>query len=123
MLATCPSTNRFSGAVPALLVWANGDMERLADLTAGFCPNADGLDRTLSRELEASNAQEVRRAAHILDGLLSNLGVPQLRVAAATLEEFARTNDLESALSVIDELSATLHHFSTFLAKKPWLRY
>ena len=122
MLATRPLVNQFPGAVPALLVWAKGESERLPDLAASSSAEAASLLHALALAVDARDAQRVRQAACHLHGILGKLGVPQLCTAATTLEYLGRTNDLGPAAPMVEELGAVLNGFCAYLAKKPWLR-
>ncbi len=122
MLATCPRVNRFPGAVPALLTWANGESERLPDFVATACEEATSLLHVLVEGVETGNAPNVRAAARRLHALLGHFGVPQLCTTADTIEDFARMNDLGAAAPLVEELGAVLPGFCAYLAKKPWLR-
>ena len=91
MLGTRPLVHQFPGAVPALLVWAKGESERLPDLAASFSAEAATLLHALALAGDARDAQRVRQAARHLYGILGKLGVPQLCTAATTLEYLGRT--------------------------------
>ncbi len=123
MLTMRTEINRFPGAVPAVLSWAGGDTERLAELVECFCAQTRVLSLSLSRDLKAKDALALRRDARRLYEMLGTYGVPGLRTAAATLEDLGRTNDLGQATALVEELDAALGSFCAYLAQKPWLRY
>ena len=122
MLTKIVSAHKFPGAVPALLTWADGDSEYLADLVASFCAEVPQLVRSLSREAGAGNSQAVCRAAQHLQGKLVHVGVPELGSLAATIEDLGRTRDLGAAAPLVDELEVILDGLCAYLAKKPWIR-
>ncbi len=123
MLASCLAVNRFPGAIPALLAWADGDTERLAEQVAAFCAAARRLVGSLAVAVAADDADTVRRTARDLCAALAHFGVPQLSAAAATLEDLGRCNDLAPAAPLVGELEAMLTRFCAYLMRKPWLRY
>ena len=123
MLATCAANNRFPGAVSALLAWADGDADRLAETVTSFRAQAPGLVRSLERDAISGNPQAVIRAAHSLYGMLSHFGVPQLCTITATIEDCGRARDLGPAAPLIEELEAALGRFCDYLATRPWIRY
>ncbi len=106
-----------------MLVWAQGEPERLPDLVRGFCAEAAVLLDAVTRAVKAKDSQSIRRAAQRLYGMLTKLGVPQLCTLAASLEEIGYTHDLGAAAPIIDDLGAVLTSFFAYLEKKPWLRY
>jgi HPt (histidine-containing phosphotransfer) domain-containing protein len=122
MLASSIGSNKYPGTVPALLTWAEGDTERLAEQVPAVCSDAAALLSTLARSVAKHDVQAVRRTAHRLYLLFRPFGVPQLRATVAAIEDLGMANDLGPAAPLVDDLESMFTGLCAFVEKKPWLR-
>lgn len=121
MLYTRPSQLRFPGAVPALLAWADGDTEGLAERVQAFRADVPRILQSVNGALKGCSAGAVRQLARDLRARLAPFGVPQIQATVGMLEDLANAQDLGPALPLLDELDQMLTSFCSYLAKKPWI--
>ncbi len=123
MISTSIATNRYPGAVPALLAWVDGDTERLGTLVTTFCAEAPSLVRSISRDLETGSHDGLPQKIARLQKCLEPFGVPQLRAAAASLGDLCRLKEWGQLIPLVEEMQSLLNGFCGYLTRKPWLRY
>jgi PAS domain S-box-containing protein len=96
---------------PAALRRTGGDRRLLKELVALYRADAPGTMRQIAKALEDRNAEALRVAAHTLKGSVATVGGASARHAAATLEDFGKTgnlNDADAALAALRTELSTL---------------
>jgi DNA-binding response OmpR family regulator len=100
---------------PAALHRTSGDKALLKELVALYRADAPVTMRQIARALASGNAEALRVAAHTLKGSVATVGGVSARHAAARLEDFGKTGNLDgadAALAVLrTELSKLDHAF------------
>jgi CheY-like chemotaxis protein len=100
---------------PAALRRTGDDRRLLKELVALYRADAPVTMRQIAKALAARNAEALRVAAHTLKGSVATVGGASARFAAATLEDFGKTGNLDgadAALAVLrTELSKLDHAF------------
>jgi HPt (histidine-containing phosphotransfer) domain-containing protein len=81
-----------------------GGDEFLGEVIDAFLADAPQLVATLRSSLEEENTEELRRAAHTLKSNGATLGAEQFADLCRTLEQRAKTGELEGAPELVDRI-------------------
>jgi CheY-like chemotaxis protein/HPt (histidine-containing phosphotransfer) domain-containing protein len=81
-----------------------GGDEFLGEVVDAFLADAPGLIATLRRSLEEQGDEELRRAAHTLKSNAATLGAEQFAELCRTLEQRAKTGELDGASGLVDRI-------------------
>jgi HPt (histidine-containing phosphotransfer) domain-containing protein len=85
-----------------------GDEELLSDMIGFYVEDAPRLLAVLRSALAACDDVAARRAAHGLKGLILGCGGVRAARTAQTIEDFAHTGDLDSAMPLVDVFAEDL---------------
>jgi PAS domain S-box-containing protein len=83
-----------------------GGEDFLAEVIDAFLADAPGLLVTVRRSLEDGSNEELRRAAHTLKSNGATLGAEAFAELCRTLEQRAKTGELEGASELVDQIEA-----------------
>lgn len=83
-----------------------GDQNLARLVVAAFIEDMPQQLAALTVALGAANAPAMRMGAHSIKGAAANVGEPSLWAIAAQLEKLGETGDLQSAGTVLPELSS-----------------
>jgi CheY-like chemotaxis protein/HPt (histidine-containing phosphotransfer) domain-containing protein len=81
-----------------------GGDEFLGEVIDAFLADAPALVATLRSSLDSSNAEELRRAAHTLKSNGATLGAGEFAELCRTLEQRAKSNELDGASELVDRI-------------------
>jgi CheY-like chemotaxis protein/HPt (histidine-containing phosphotransfer) domain-containing protein len=83
-----------------------GGDDFLSEVIDAFLADAPGLLVTLRSSLDSGNNEELRRAAHTLKSNGATLGAESFAELCRTLEQRAKTGELDGAAALIDQIEA-----------------
>jgi HPt (histidine-containing phosphotransfer) domain-containing protein len=81
-----------------------GGNEFLGEVIDAFLADAPELIATLRRSLDEQNGEELRRAAHTLKSNGATLGAEQFAELCRTLEQRAKSGELDGAPELVDRV-------------------
>ena len=81
------------------------DRELFADLARFFLEDGPSILQQIRDASEAKDAARLQQAAHLIKGMLANLGAEPARHAAEQLEREASEGKLSEATTTLEELS------------------
>ncbi len=89
-------------------VWSRvgGDMEFLRELVALFTEEASQMLASIEAAVEAGNAADLNKFSHKLRGAVLQFSASRAAAIAGKLEEMGRTDSLQGASSVLNDLKA-----------------
>ncbi len=99
----------------ALLDRLSGDKALLEEIVDGFLKDAPHRIDAMKKAVNKGDAQEIQRQAHTLKGAAANVEALALQRTAARLEEAGTIGDLDSAASLVFNLSKDLDTLSNIL--------
>ncbi|MCK6419010.1 MAG: ATP-binding protein [Alphaproteobacteria bacterium] len=77
---------------------------QLVELMQGFVKKTDEIVRAMAQAVETRNITLIRERAHELKGMAANFGLSELSAIAGTIEDFAKNNQSEPAVSEAQRL-------------------
>src|SRR5258708_4507044 len=91
-------------------VWSRvgGDMEFLRELVALFTEEASQMLASIEAAVEAGNAADLNKFSHKLRGAVLQFSASRAAAIAGKLEEMGRTDSLQGASSVLNDLKAEI---------------
>jgi PAS domain S-box-containing protein len=98
----------------AALALADGDPNLLAELMAVLLAEYPGQLATLHSAHQHGDARQLERAAHSLKGALGTVGVTRAHGLAQQLEAHGRADQLEGALSLVQQLDTEMARLAAF---------
>jgi CheY-like chemotaxis protein len=93
-----------------------GGDEFLGEVIDAFLADAPELVATLHRSLDSRNDEELRRAAHTLKSNGATLGAEGFAELCRTLEQRAKTGELDGASELVDEIEQAYRPLEEALA-------
>jgi CheY-like chemotaxis protein/HPt (histidine-containing phosphotransfer) domain-containing protein len=93
-----------------------GGDDFLAEVIDAFLADAPGLLATLRQSLDDVSSEELRRAAHTLKSNGATLGAHGFADLCRTLEQRAKTGELEGAEKLVEEIEAEYRPLEAALA-------
>jgi HPt (histidine-containing phosphotransfer) domain-containing protein len=81
-----------------------GGDDFLGEVIDAFLGDAPQLIETLRRSLDEQNTEELRRAAHTLKSNGATLGAEEFAELCRTLEQSAKTGELDGASELVDRI-------------------
>jgi PAS domain S-box-containing protein len=93
-----------------------GGDEFLGEVIDAFLADAPELVATLHRSLDSGNDEELRRAAHTLKSNGATLGAEGFAELCRTLEQRAKTGELDGASELVDEIEQAYRPLEEALA-------
>ncbi len=97
------------------LARVGGDEELLRELTEVFLADSPQWLNDLRKAAAASNAVDLRRAAHTIKGAVGYFGADEAAAAADRLQELGRAGDVAAAVAGVPELEQALERLSAAL--------
>jgi len=97
------------------LARVGGDEELLRELTEVFLADSPQWLNDLRKAAAASNAVDLRRAAHTIKGAVGYFGADEAGAAADRLQELGRAGDVAAAVAGVPELEQALERLSAAL--------
>jgi two-component system, sensor histidine kinase and response regulator len=91
-----------------LLERVDNDTAFLAETVDMLSSDGRSLVSALCRAIVANDAEELRRQAHALKGMLSNFCAPKGVGLASRVEQMGKAGDVSSALPVVHDLDKQL---------------
>jgi PAS domain S-box-containing protein len=114
-----------SGAVNEGIFDFKGMMERLMDdkdlvkkVVAIFLAEAPRQIAIINKAIIGHDCKTIDRQAHSLKGSAGNIGLPSLRAIAATIENTAKTGDVNALALIMPEFEKQFHKAETAIQKK-----
>ena len=125
IIAACRPTEEVSAVevpVPpmdlaAALALADRDHDLLAELMAVLQVESPGLLATMHTAIRDGDAHQLERTAHSLKGALSAVAATPTTGLAQQLEALGRTNQIEGALGIWEQLDTELARLAAFWAE------
>ena len=111
---TDPATPQFNEKVALKMV--DGDADTLHEIADLFLQDCPGLISQISTAIHSGDAASLVESAHMLKGSAGYFGASATSAAAAKLEQFGRSEQLEPAADVYSELEQQLSQLTDELA-------
>ena len=104
----------------ALLDRMSGYEDLLREMVGDYLENLAGYIRAVRIGAAAGDFDETARAAHTIKGVAANMNAERLRDLAATLEQAARAEDLQSVTRALPQLEDTYQRLRQAVAQQDW---